>query len=91
MSEILVDHPLVLVEWEDATLIDSEDTWVDRNEPTAYTPHVMQSVGFLLFDGPEGIILTDTLSPHVQAPRDQIPRGMIRAIHKLRRPKLKGA
>lgn len=68
---------VVFVEWEDACCLDS-GTWVDSDTETEYNPVVMRTVGFLLLDKPEGVIVTGTFSPVSIAPRDQIPRGMIR-------------
>lgn len=70
---------IVLVEWEDACSLDSE-AWADAEPVTKYTPLTMSSVGYVLYDGPEGLILTSTFSESCFAPRDQIPRGMIRSI-----------
>jgi hypothetical protein len=55
---------LVLVEWEDACSLDQGETWVDRdkNGEPKWNPCVMRSVGYVLYDGPEGVILTP-LSP----------------------------
>lgn len=68
---------IVFVEWEDACCLDS-GTWVDSDIETMYEPVIMRTVGFLLLDKPEGVIVTGTFSPVSIAPRDQIPRGMIR-------------
>lgn len=77
--------PLVLVEWEDATQLDS-GPWAD-NETPAYTPKLFQQVGFLLSDTPEGVILTHAWSDNLVATRDQIPRGMVRSIQHLQKSK----
>ena len=77
-------RPLVMIDWEDAKLIDSEATWVDADAETKYEALVVRTVGFVLSDTPEGVILTHSLSPVVMAPRDQIPRGMIRKITPLK-------
>lgn len=74
--------PLVMIEWEDACALDTE-TWAD-NGPVKYEAKTFKQVGFLLYDGKEGIILTAAWSPDKVAPRDQIPRGMVRKITKLR-------
>lgn len=71
--------PLVLVEWEDARIVEAAGAWVP-NAPAAYQPHIVWSVGFLLLDEPAGIHLTQAWHPELIAPRDQIPRGMIRGI-----------
>jgi hypothetical protein len=74
--------PLYLVEWEDATLLDAS-AWAE-NKDHVYTPKYFTSVGFCLYDGPEGIILTSAWSADTVAARDQIPRGMIRGVKKLK-------
>lgn len=75
--------PLAVIEWEDASLLDV-GTWVD-NEPVKYEAKMFVQVGFVLYDGDEGVILTSAWSPDKIAPRDQIPRGMIRKLTYLRR------
>jgi hypothetical protein len=74
--------PLVMVTWEDATLLDT-GAWAD-NKDHKYSPKTFISVGFLLYDGKEGLILTSAWSPDMVAARDQIPRGMVRKVQKLR-------
>lgn len=82
-SEVLMTPPLALIEWEDATLRDL-GTWVD-NEPMAYEAKLFLQVGFVLHDDAEGVIITSAWSPDKIAPRDQIPRGMIRKMTYLKR------
>jgi hypothetical protein len=74
--------PLVLVTWEDATLLDS-GAWAE-NKDHKYSPKTFISVGFLLYDGKEGVILTSAWSVDTVAARDQIPRGMVRKVQKLK-------
>jgi hypothetical protein len=76
--------PLVLVQWEDATILDS-GPWTVAPEPgLPYTPRIFYQVGFLIGDQAEGIQLCEAWSDDVIAPRTQIPRGMIREIRSLR-------
>lgn len=77
MSDTL--PPIVMVEWEDAFVVDDGAAWAD-NKPAAYKPQIFQSVGFLVLDVPEGVHLTQAWSPNMIAVRDQIPRAMIRSI-----------
>jgi hypothetical protein len=79
--------PIVHVEWEDACDIDDVDTWVTVDEAPKYTPMMMQTAGYMVYDGAEGIIITHTVSKDAQAPRQQIPRGMIRKLTVLRKAK----
>lgn len=74
--------PLVIVDWEDAKVLD-DSAWADNDNHT-YEAQIFQSVGFLLHDGPKGIILTQAWSEKMVGARDQIPRGMIRKVRKLK-------
>lgn len=78
MKDALMTPPLAMIEWEDACLIDV-GSWVD-NEPVKYEPRMFIQVGFVLYDGKDGLIITSAWSPDKIAPRDQIPRGMIRKL-----------
>ena len=77
--------PMVLIEWEDATLRDL-GTWVD-NDPIKYEHKMFVQIGFLLADTEHGVIITSAWSPDKIAPRDQIPKGMIRKMVYLKRGK----
>lgn len=44
--------PLVLVQWEDATLLDLEPWAVNKDH--TYSPKLFTSVGFLLYEGKQG-------------------------------------
>lgn len=74
--------PLVLVTWEDASAPD-EGAWV-KNEDHAYKPQMFETVGFLLYEGPDGITLTSSWSDTFVAARDFIPRGMVHKIKRLK-------
>lgn len=74
--------PLVRVIWEDATQMD-DGAWVENKDHT-YKPHIVDSVGYLLYEGEEGVILTQAWNAELVGARDQIPRGMIREIHRLK-------
>lgn len=79
----LLRPPLVLVTWEDATMLDT-GAWVDHPERHDYKPVLVEQVGFLLHESDAGIILTHAWHADQMAPRDQIPRGMIRKITRLK-------
>lgn len=70
---------MVLVVWEDAYAPDIGETWVAAGE-FAWKPLMVKSVGFLLHDLPEGVVLTDSLMPDYTGQRSQIPRGMVRSV-----------
>jgi hypothetical protein len=69
----------VKVEWEDAVLL-TDNAWNDGEDEYSYNPWICVSTGILLYDGPEGIILTDSISPEATGHVQQIPRGMIRSL-----------
>ncbi len=82
MKAVDTAPPLVLVTWEDATLLDLE-AWAP-NKDHKYEPKLFLSVGFMLYDGPGGIILTSAWSVDTVAARDQIPKGMVRSVKRLK-------
>lgn len=75
--------PLVRVEWEDACCLDPDERWVDHKEHK-YVALVVTSIGFLLHESKAGVIITAAWSPDCIGPRDQIPRGMIRKLTRLK-------
>jgi|GEM_PF-2037220 hypothetical protein len=79
----MTSPPLVEVTWEDACCLDPNQRWVDHDKHT-YVPLIVKSVGYLLYDGKEGVIIAAAWSPDCTGPRDQIPRGMVRQVRKLK-------
>jgi hypothetical protein len=73
-------HPLVLVTWEDASVVD-EGTWADRHTAPKAEPIVFQQVGWLLEATADHVVLTACMSADIISARDRIPRGMVRSIH----------
>lgn len=69
----------VLVEWEDASVLDTE-TWVDRASAKEARATIFSQVGFLLEDTKEHIVLTCTMGDTLMGARTRIPRGMVRSI-----------
>ena len=68
----------VYVEWEDACDLDTTP-WSDiDNAP--YTPLLVTQVGLVVYDGPEGMILTNATTGSQYGVRSQIPKGMIRRV-----------
>ena len=77
---------LVYVIWEDASELDVT-AWTEHEDEFTYVPVLCTQVGFILYDGPEGLILTDAFTNNGEvARRNQIPRGMIRSIEWLTEP-----
>lgn len=72
---------LVVVTWEDATELDATP-WTHEQE-VEYTPLLVTQCGFVLYDGPEGLVLTSAYAPDIVARKQQIPRGMIVKIEEL--------
>lgn len=79
-------YPLVEVIWDDATSI--SQGWKNKEEfdKELIRPEIVMSVGFLVKDSAEHIILAmDTDSDGDHASRSQIPKGMIKKIKILRK------
>lgn len=81
-----VRPPLVLVIWEDATELDSSAWVYDAKHDYKTDEAVMHSVGFLLHESKKGVVLTPAWCEDGAqvGRRDQIPRGMIRSIVRLK-------
>jgi hypothetical protein len=78
---------MVLCIWEDIRT-HGEGAWVETKD-TAYEPHLVHQVGYLLRDEPEFVRLTQAWHPELMAPADTIPRGCIRSMTVLKTPKLR--
>ena len=77
---------LVYVIWEDASELDVT-AWAEHEEDFQYSPVLCKQVGFVLYDGPEGLVITNGfIADGAVARRNQIPRGMIRRIEWLTEP-----
>jgi hypothetical protein len=71
---------MAYVEWEDAS--DLDDTpWTTHDEDFIYQPVMVSQIGYVLYDGIEGLVLTSSyIADGTVGCRTQIPRGMIRNI-----------
>lgn len=77
---------LICVHWEDACELD-DSPWGWMPDDFVYEPTMCIQVGFLLYDGPEGIVISNgVMKDGTVARRNQIPRGMIRSIEWLTEP-----
>jgi hypothetical protein len=77
---------LAYIIWEDASELDVT-AWAMHEEEFEYSPVLCKQVGFVLYDGPEGLVITNGVIADVAvARRNQIPRGMIRRIEWLTEP-----
>jgi hypothetical protein len=77
---------LVYVVWEDACELD-DSPWGWMPDDFVYEPTLCKQVGFLLYDGSEGVVISNgVMKDGTVARRNQIPRGMIRSIEWLTEP-----
>lgn len=75
-------YDMVEVVWDDAAGF--RDGWKDKTDPIE--PQLALSVGFLIVDAPDHIILaSDTDERGAHNGRTQIPRGMVKRIKILKR------
>ena len=68
-----------LIVWEDAGDLDVTP-WTEHDESFEYEPLLVTQVGYILYDGDEGIVVTSAYYDETVGMRSQIPRGMIRSI-----------
>lgn len=73
---------IVLVEWEDASVLDRE-TWVDKASAPKAKATIFSQVGFLLESTREHVVLTCTMGDELMGARTRIPRGMVRSVKHL--------
>ena len=77
---------LAYIVWEDASELDVT-AWTTHEEEFTYIPVLCKQVGWVVYDGPEGIILTQAITSNGEiARRNQIPKQMIRSIEWLTEP-----
>lgn len=77
---------LAYIVWEDASELDIT-AWTTHEEEFTYVPVLCKQVGWVVYNGPEGIILTQAITSNGEiARRNQIPKQMIRSIEWLTEP-----
>lgn len=77
---------LAYIVWEDASELDTT-AWTFHDEEFVYVPVLCKQVGWVVYDGPEGIIVTQAITSNGEiARRNQIPKQMIRSIEWLTEP-----
>lgn len=75
-------YDLVLLVWNDASAL--SDGWSDEIEPDE--PQLALSVGFLIRETAEHVVIAQDLDPHGHHNgRSQIPKGMIKSRKVLRK------
>jgi hypothetical protein len=72
-------HNIAVIEWEDAQCIDP-GPWVPERDSYAYTPLIVHTVAFVLYDSKEGVVLTDSITEGQTGSIHKIPRKMIKSI-----------
>lgn len=70
---------MVLVEWEDASVLDSEP-WVDKATAPDPKPRIFFQVGWLVSMDAEAIVLCHAADEDTTSTRERIPTGMVRRI-----------
>ena len=77
---------LAYIVWEDATELDVT-AWAVHEEEFSYIPVLCKLVGWVIYNGPEGIVITQAVTSNGEiARRNQIPKHMIRSIEWLTEP-----
>lgn len=81
-NQIKFKYPLYVVVWDDA---ESEVTW--QEEPLQpLEPSLCTSIGFLIRDEPDRILIADSYFPGTRTISNtiKIPRGMIKEMYEVR-------
>lgn len=74
------NFPLVIVNWIDAA---TDNGWTDTDEAHDFTPPACVTVGFLVADKPDHIVLAQSHGGDEMGNRWTIPRGMVTAMRVL--------
>jgi len=82
MKSPLVMPKIVLIEWEDASMLDT-DTWVEKETAPDPEATIFRQVGFLLANTRKHVVMTCTDGTRLMGPRTRIPKGMVRKIVEL--------
>lgn len=81
-KEFNIKFDLVEVTWDDASSL--EHGWVDPAEEKV-VPQLVKTVGFLIREEPDYIVIASTTDGTWVNGRFQIPRGMVKAMKPLRK------
>jgi hypothetical protein len=84
MTKTAKPPKLVVVVWEDISVLEATGGAWTENKKQEYKHFLVQQVGYLIADVPEGIHLSHAWNPDLIAPIEQIPRGAIKSIKFLR-------
>ena len=82
-----VKHPLVLVEWEDSAA--TMDGWKTAEQRREFTCCSIRSVGFLIHDDAERIVISGAMSVHEEHEAHfgdvwSIPRGSVVRVTRIK-------
>lgn len=72
--------PVVIVTWVDAA---TDNGWTDTDEAHDFVPPECMTVGYLVADKPDHLVLAQTHGGNEMGNRWVIPRGMIKAVRTL--------
>lgn len=72
-----VNFPIVLVVWIDAA---TEAGWTDTEDAHDFVPPECQTLGYLIADKPDHVVLAQTHGGNEMGNRWTIPRGMVKAM-----------
>lgn len=72
--------PLVIVTWVDAA---TDSGWTDTDEAHDFTPPECMTVGYLVSDKPDHLVLAQTHGGNEMGNRWVIPRGMVSKIRQM--------
>jgi hypothetical protein len=73
---IRTGHPLVLIEWVDASRLTHGD-WMDLKDVEAPSPHRCLSVGFVATENVKGVILVPTIADVDHAENSHVYGGIM--------------
>lgn len=78
--EQVKNFPLVMVTWVDAA---TDNGWTDTDEAHDFVPPVCQTIGYLVADKPDHVVLAQTHGGNEMGNRWTIPRGMVSSVRTL--------
>lgn len=80
LHEVAKYFHLVIVTWVDAA---TDNGWTDTDEAHDFTPPECMTVGYLVADKPDHLVLAQTHGGNEMGNRWTIPRGMVKAVRVL--------
>lgn len=74
------DFPVVIVTWIDAA---TDNGWTDTDEAHDFVPPECMTIGYLVADKPDHLVLAQTHGGNEMGNRWTIPRGMVTKVRVL--------